>query len=117
MTANYPRRTPLQLALARLGACREARVWAGHRDVYAMWNECHNGAWMLWLASQLQMNRPAVAAILDWLQVQLCCIRDDIPGTIAALPGLERGVLLALVAYEARRQISSGEIARAMELP
>jgi hypothetical protein len=82
-----------------------------------MWEQCHNGAWMLWLASQLQVNRPAVAAILDWLQAGLCCIREDIPGTLAALPDLLREDWLWDTADRVRVQISAGEIARAMELP
>jgi len=112
----YPRRTPLQLRLARMRACREARQWAAHRDAYEMWDECENGAWMLWLASELGVGRDGVIAVLDWLQAQLCCIRADIPAALAALPDPDRQIVLLETAQHVRGQISSGEIARKLGL-
>ncbi len=116
MRATYPRRTPLQLKLATLRMCREGRVWVGAKDIYGAWDECVRGDWMLQLAAKVDAGRPAVIAILDWLQAHLCCIRADIPAALLALPEIERLLVLQRTAQWVRSQISSGEIARKLGL-
>jgi len=114
--SRYPRRTPLQLRLARMRACREGRAWVAGQTLYEAWDACEDGAWMLWLASEVDAGRGAVTAVLDWLQAQLCCIREDVPAALAALPDPDRQILLLETAQHVRGQISSGEIARKLGL-
>ncbi len=96
--------------------CREGRAWVGAKDIYAAWDTCPRGDWMLQMASAVDAGRPAVIAILDLLQTHLCCIRADIPAALLALPEIERLSVLQRTAQWVRSQISSGEIARKLGL-
>jgi hypothetical protein len=116
MSATYPRRTPLQLKLAHLGMCREGRAWAGAKDIYEVWDTCRRGDWMLHLATKADAGRPAVIAILDWLQAHLCCIRADIPAALLALPDIDRWVLLNLAAMKLKELVPSTLIAEKLGL-
>lgn len=41
--------TPLQEALAVLGACQEAREWVGEMTVEEAWVSCTRQAWLRWI--------------------------------------------------------------------
>ena len=104
-------RTKTQIALARLGACREAREWAGARTIHEIWRDCQRGDWMAFLASRVRANPAAIRDVLDFLAANLCCITAEIPAALHALPAREREDYLAAAANKLRVSIPADEIA------
>ena len=48
--------TQLQEHLSELGACLEAREWAGDRTPQQAWGECERADWLLWWAARTERN-------------------------------------------------------------
>ncbi len=46
--------------LKNLGACCEAIVWVGARDVADCWPICERGDWMIWLAKRVDVDERVV---------------------------------------------------------
>lgn len=57
MTCRHCHLSALQDLLLDLGACEEARAWAGDRDPRTAWAECERGDWLLWLAGRAGIDR------------------------------------------------------------
>ena len=52
--------TDLDRMLERLGACRDARVWAAHfATLDEAWDACTDPGWMLWLAQATDLPQEA----------------------------------------------------------
>lgn len=43
--------------LLKLNACSDARDWAADKDFETIWETCHRGDWMLWLAKKVGVNK------------------------------------------------------------
>ena len=48
--------TALQEHLESLGACQEAREWAGARTATETWEQCERADWLLWWAAKTEAN-------------------------------------------------------------
>ena len=48
--------TALQEHLESLGACPEAREWAGARTATETWEQCERADWLLWWAAKTEAN-------------------------------------------------------------
>jgi hypothetical protein len=55
-TKPETKQTILQAHLEALGACREAREWAGDRSPLAAWDECERADWLLWWAARTKVD-------------------------------------------------------------
>ena len=47
----------MKTKLIELGACEDAREWAGDKTIDEIWATCHGGDWMLWLAKKLNIDK------------------------------------------------------------
>ena len=52
--------TEFQEYLVRIGACREARIWAGERTAQQAWDECDRADWLLWWAATEGVDRKVI---------------------------------------------------------
>lgn len=43
--------------LEDLGACTDAREWAGGKTIEQVVSECHRGDWLLWLAQKIYIDK------------------------------------------------------------
>ena len=66
---------PLNLAilLDGLNACGDARRWLGSKSAAAAWRTCPDGAWLLWLAARLGVERQLI------VRAALACARTALP--------------------------------------
>ena len=48
--------TPLQAHLASIGACSEAREWAGAKTAREVWETCERAKWLLWWVARTKIN-------------------------------------------------------------
>ena len=84
-------RTPTQTLLQQLGACLEAREWAGERTPEQAWHDCERGDWLLWLAARLDIDRkPLVLAACACARLALPYVPAGEQRPLAAIETAER---------------------------
>lgn len=74
---NATTETSMRDLLVRLGACREARVWAADKSLSEVWSSCERADWLLWLAGRMAgkpgwpSHREVVLAACDCAETSL----------------------------------------------
>ena len=70
----------LQKILADLNACPEAAEWVGDKDAGEAWTTCERGDWMLWLATEVNIDRKLIVlAACDCAEPALKYATSDAP--------------------------------------
>ena len=57
---KVPRGASFASQLVRIGACSEARAWAGRKSLRYAYRTCERGDWLLWLAARIGVGRRAI---------------------------------------------------------
>jgi hypothetical protein len=105
--------------LSKLGACKEARVWADGKSLAEAWEQCECGDWLLWLCARMQgkegwpTRKQIVLAVCDCAEQALPMFEKKYPNDKRPRKAIEttkqwaQGEATIAEVYEARAAAAS----------
>jgi len=75
--------------LKAIGACQEARVWAGDRTAKEAWEQCERADWLLWWAAKDGASKQEIVLVACAIARTVLHLTKD-PRALAAIEAAER---------------------------